>query len=289
MSTEPTTTAAGASAPRKTALIVEGGAMRGAWAAGVLSFLHEKGERNFDLVYAASSGACSAAYFVAGMVEHGLNIWHEHLSGRKLVRRSNFILRRKPVIDLAYLIDYVFKQGVPLNVAAIASAPTRFQITLTDCHTGQPEYFHAKDENVFDALRASASMPFATLGFWSVCGKPYTDGGIADPIPIQRAIADGATDITVVLTHRSSFRLAPRSKIVGKLAFPLFPAAAAAWSSQHTRFNEALNFITTKREDLRIRVFSPMKPMPVHAFSRKQHHLKRAIEEGRTEALRQSG
>jgi predicted patatin/cPLA2 family phospholipase len=288
MTTE-ATTAAGVETPRKTALIVEGGAMRGAWAAGVLSFLYEKGERNFDLVYAASSGACSAAYFVAGMVERGVNIWHEHLSGRKLVRRSNFILRRKPVIDLAYLIDYVFKQSVPLNIEAIAKAPTRFYIVLTDCHTGQPEYFHAKDENIFDALRASASMPFATLGFWSVCGKPYTDGGIADPIPVQRAIEEGATDITVVLTHRSSFRLSPRSKIVGRLAFPLFPAAAEAWSRQHIRFNESMDFITSKHDGIRIRVFSPMRPMPVHAFSRKRRHLKRAIEEGRAEALRQSG
>lgn len=263
--------------------------MRGAWAAGVLSFLYEKGERHFDLVYAASSGACSAAYFVAGMVEHGLSIWHEHLSGRKLVRRANFILRRKPVIDLAYLIDYVFKQGVPLNVEAIAKAPTRFHIVLTDCHTGQAEFFHAKDENIFDALRASASMPFATLGFWSVCGKPYTDGGIADPIPVQQAIADGANDITVVLTHRASFRLKPRRRWVAKLAFPLFPAAAEAWATQHVRFNDSMDFILRPHRGIRIRVFSPIKPMPVHAFSRQQHHLKRAIEEGRAEALRQAG
>src|SRR6185295_19883006 len=63
---------------RQTALIVEGGAMRGAWAAGVLAFLHERGERQYDLVYAASSGACSAAYFVAGMWEPGLTIWREY-------------------------------------------------------------------------------------------------------------------------------------------------------------------------------------------------------------------
>src|SRR6267154_4807933 len=86
--------------PRKTALIVEGGAMRGAWAAGVLAFLHERGQRQFDLVYAASSGACSAAYFVAGMWEPGLTIWREYAA--KAVRKTNF-LRRKPIIDLAYL------------------------------------------------------------------------------------------------------------------------------------------------------------------------------------------
>ena len=74
--------------------------MRGAWAAGVLSFLWERGATQFDRVYAASSGACCAAYFVAGMLEPGLEVWREHVGGRKLLRKTNF-LRRKPLIDLA--------------------------------------------------------------------------------------------------------------------------------------------------------------------------------------------
>src|SRR5687767_15901602 len=100
---------------RKTALIVEGGAMRGAWAAGVLACLHDRGQRQFDLVYAASSGACSAAYFVAGMLDTSLEIWREHVCGRKLVCKTNF-LRFKPIIDLAYLIDHIFNERVTLSV-----------------------------------------------------------------------------------------------------------------------------------------------------------------------------
>ena len=68
-------------ARRTTALIVEGGAMRGAWAAGVLAFLYEQGRRQYDFVYAASSGACSAAYFVAGMYAPGLSIWGQWSCG----------------------------------------------------------------------------------------------------------------------------------------------------------------------------------------------------------------
>jgi predicted patatin/cPLA2 family phospholipase len=75
----PTTEIAGSEGQRKTALIVEGGAMRGAWAAGVLAFLHETGRRQYDLVYAASSGACSAAYFVAGLWDPGLTISSENM------------------------------------------------------------------------------------------------------------------------------------------------------------------------------------------------------------------
>src|SRR5712671_4576156 len=118
----------------KTALIVEGGAMRGAWAAGVLAFLHECGQRQFDLVYAASSGACSAAYFVAGMWEPGLTIWREYAC--QVVRKTNF-LRRKPIIDLAYLVDYIIKQRFPLSVEALRAAQTEFYIVLTACQTGE--------------------------------------------------------------------------------------------------------------------------------------------------------
>ena len=157
---------------RKTALIVEGGAMRGAWAAGVLAYLHERGRREYDFVYAASSGACSAAYFVADMWEPGLAIWRELASN--VVRKSN-ILRRKPMIDLAYLVDHVMRKRVPLSVEALQKAPTKFFIVLTDCHTGEPVYFHVCDDRVFAALRATASMALATRGYDFVDGRPYAD------------------------------------------------------------------------------------------------------------------
>ena len=208
---------AGSGARRKTALIVEGGAMRGAWAAGVLAYLQERGRRQYDLVYAASSGACSAVYFVADMWEPGLAIWRELAC--KVVRKTNF-LRRKPIIDLAYLVDHIIRKRVPLSVEALQKAPTRFYIVLTDCHTGEPVYFHVCDDRVFAALRATSSMALATRGFDYVDGQPYADGGVADPIPIRRAIQDGATDITVVLTHNPAFRLKPVAALDGKTGLP---------------------------------------------------------------------
>ena len=223
---------------RKTALIVEGGAMRRAWAAGVLAYLFERGRREYDFVYAASSGACSAAYFVAGMWEPGLAIWRELACN--VVRKSNF-LRHKPVIDLAYLVDNVFRTRIPLSVSALQKVPTRFLIVLTDCHTGAPVYFHVCDDRVFAALRATASLPLATRGFDYVDGHPYADGGVADPIPIRRAILDGATDITVVMTHHPTLRLKPIPHWMGKLAYPEFPMVAKAWTvRQNVIYNAAL-------------------------------------------------
>jgi len=259
--------------------------MRGAWAAGVLAYLHECGRRQYDLVYAASSGACSAAYFVADMWEPGLAIWRELACN--VVRKSNF-LRRKPIIDLAYLVDYVIRQRVPLSVAALRQAPTNFFIVLTDCHTGEPVYFHVCDDRVFAALRATASMALATRGFDFVDGQPYADGGVADPIPLRRAILDGATDITVVLTHNPAFRLKPIPRWMGKLAYPEFPQVARVWTArQNVNYNAALDLMKQPPAGVRIEVFRPLRPLPVGSFTVEPKQISAALVLGHDEALEQ--
>jgi predicted patatin/cPLA2 family phospholipase len=259
--------------------------MRGAWAAGVLGFLFERGLHQYDLVYAASSGACSAAYFVAGMWQPGLTIWREHAC--KVVRKTN-LLRHKPVIDLAYLVDHLFRRHIPLSIEALQKAPTRFYIVLTDCYTGRPVYFHARDERIFDALRATASMPLATRGFEYVDGNPYADGGVSDPIPIRRAIQDGASDITVVLTHGADLRLHPRSRWLGKFAFPSFPKVAEAWANQQcVSYNTSLDLLKKPPPGIRLKVFSPVKPMAVGSFTNAQKLISAAVDCGYNEAVEQ--
>ena len=275
----------GTDSRRITALIVEGGAMRGAWAAGVLAFLHERGRRQYDLVYAASSGACSAAYFVAGMLEPGLTIWRKLACN--VVHKTNF-LRRKPIIDLAYLVDHVIRQRIPLSVEALQKAPTRFFIVLTDCHTGEPVYFHVRDDRVFAALRATASMPLATRGFDFVDGHPYADGGVSDPIPIRRAIADGATDITVVMTHNPDFLLKPTPRWLGRLAYPDFPQVARVWTArQNVNYNTALELMKHPPAGVRIQVFRPLRPLPVGQFTMDQKRIEATLTMGHDEAVQQ--
>jgi predicted patatin/cPLA2 family phospholipase len=177
---------------------------------------------------------------------------------------------------------------VPLSVEALQKAPTRFYIVLTDCATAEPVYFHIHDNRVFAALRATASLPLATRGYDFVDGKPYADGGISDPIPVRKAIQDGATDITVVLTHNPEFRLKPVSRWMGKLAFPEFPQVAKAWTArQNLHYNAALDLMKQPPPGVRIRVFRPMRPMPVGSFTAEPKLIAAALSLGHDEASQQ--
>ena len=95
-------------------------------------------------------------------------------------------------------------------------------------------------------------------------GHPFADGGVSDPIPIRRAIADGATDITVVLTHKLTFRLKPIPRWLGRVAYPEFPKVARVWTArQNVNYNAALELMKHPPPGVRIQVFSPLRPLPV--------------------------
>jgi predicted patatin/cPLA2 family phospholipase len=132
-------------------------------------------------------------------------------------------------------------------------------------------------------------MPLATRGFDYVDGQPYADGGLADPIPIERAIQDGATDITVVLTHNLDFRLQPIPRWLGRVAYPDFPRVAEVWTTgQNLRYNAALDLIKQPPPGIRIQVYRPLRPLPVSSFTAEQKLIAAALILGHDEALEQT-
>src|SRR5882724_1749831 len=270
----------------KTALIIEGGEMRGAWAAGALAALRQFQHDPFDLVVAVSSGACSAAYFVADVFERGLSIWTKWVCGGRVLRVSNW-LHFRPLVDLSYLVDYCFRKFVPLPVEVFDRSPTRFEIVLTDCRTGRPVYFQPDSGSVLPALKATASLPFATRGYSLVNEIPYADGGLADPIPIRRAIELGATDITVVLTHNANHRVSPIPRWLCRLAYPSFPETAAAWQASHLALNRALDLIAGPPAGIRLRVVCPRRPLAVRMFSETTAVICAAVGHGYKDAMSQ--
>jgi len=117
------------------ALVIEGGGLRGAFSAGVAAELAAAGVPAFDDIVAVSSGAPTAAYLATGQPEDAVAIWRGYTHGTQLIALRNFV-RGRPLMDIDRLVD-VFRRVVPLDAPQLARSKSRLWVGLTDCRTGE--------------------------------------------------------------------------------------------------------------------------------------------------------
>jgi predicted patatin/cPLA2 family phospholipase len=185
------------------ALAVEGGAMRGVVSAGMVSALEELGAADlFDAVYGSSAGAINAAYFLGGQARLGTTIYFEDINNHRFidVRRA---LTGRPIVNLGFLLDDVAQRAKRLDVARVTSARAPLTVVATDVQSEQPCGLRSLStrEDLFSALRASATMPVLAGPPTSHQGRTDLDASLTEPIPVPIAETDGHTHILVLLTR----------------------------------------------------------------------------------------
>lgn len=276
------------------ALIVEGGGMKGAFAGGALAVMSQiHPVKNYDLIVAVSSGACSAAYFATepnpskDEIEHSLKVWRHELTGRKLISLLN-PLKGKTLLNQDYLVDELFGDRYPLKSERLDErGATLLYIALTNLTTLEPEYVRATSENVLPLLKTAISLPIATKGRRKFDGQMYTDGGISDPIPIQAVLNAGYTDITVVL-NQPRYKLSnPYGWLLSWMSFPKHPKAAKyLMTEHHRRYNNAKNLLVEPPRGVRMRIVDPRHKLPAHLVTTKEAELNHTVDMGMDAAHR---
>ena len=144
----------------KTAIIVHGGAIKGAFAAGVMYQLSRIGIKTADILVGTSSSVPTMAYFTSQQFDFMRNIWLNEVGTREFVQYVN-LLAGKPVFDLRYLIDVVFRQKYPLDVARIIKSKSLFLIPLYNYQEGRVEFINNQEERM-------------TKNFWKILQAAIT-------------------------------------------------------------------------------------------------------------------
>ena len=256
--------------------------MRGAHTAGALVALSRHPGIHFDVICASSAGACTAAFWVAEQHDRYERIWGNYLHDDRLIRYRHLITSG-PVMNLPYLIYEVFVKHEPLDTAKILASPIDFFITATHCHTGNAHYFHNKQGiDVLNALHAGAAMPFAhPLPVW-YGGEPYADGGIADSIPLNKAIAEGCEEFVIVLTRPEGYR----KEKPGLLPWPRwlfrrYPGLADCLLKRHQLYNEQLEQVRALEKSGKALVIRPSADLKISRLTRRRGKILQAIEQGK--------
>jgi len=242
------------------ALILEGGGMRGLYTVGVTDCLLDHGILLRD-VYGVSAGACQGCNYLSGQAGRGERIWTDYLDDWRYCSVHSLI-RTGDLFGAQMCYDLIPNQYDPYDYDAYRRRVNRFTVVVTNCLTGQAEYFCPDDlRGHMNIVRASASLPLVS-NMVDVDGVPCLDGGVADAIPLAKSIADGHVKNVLVLTREGGYRKEPDGAMrLYELKYRRFPALVEALRTRHERYNAALDLIAAEEAAGRAFVFRPaVKP-----------------------------
>ena len=167
----------------KTGLVLEGGAKRGIYTAGVLDVFLENGI-SFDGVIGVSAGAIHGCSYVSGQagrsIRYNLNYGNDYrfMSFRSWLLSGN-------IVDVKFCYHDLPEKLDPFDNEAFENSPAKFYVVCSNVETGQPEYIRCRNMTTeIDYLRASASLPLVSK-IVNIGGKRLLDGGIVDSIPVR--------------------------------------------------------------------------------------------------------
>ena len=170
-------------------LVIEGGGMRGVYAAGVLDFFMEK-NIYFDDCYAVSAGSCHAASYYSKQIGRSLKVTLDYINDKRYCS-INSLIKTGDMFGAEMLYDIIPNELVLYDYDIFNEFNGNFYSVVTNCKTGKAEYIKIKDmKKDIIAIRASSSLPLLSR-IVKINGESYLDGGISDSIPIKKSIEDG--------------------------------------------------------------------------------------------------
>lgn len=250
--------------------------MRASYASGVLAAL-QAGAFVPDAIYGTSAGAALAAWYAAGQAADGVRTF-DHAQDRRVLSYRRWLLGRGPLLDTEDLYGRVYVTEIPLDVETVRKAPYPVIMTAVDVATGETVYFDAREGDVLRFIRASSALPLAA-GDVAINGRRYLDGGVNDPIPLARAIADGAREVTLVLNRRAIPRT-PEPPFVTLAVGRRYPALLHAAMRHHVHWNAALALAQAPPDGVTVRIVAPQRDLGVGRMTREPERLAMAAAEG---------
>jgi predicted patatin/cPLA2 family phospholipase len=186
------------------ALAVSGGGMRGAYAGGMVHALSDAGLADFfDVVYGSSAGAFIGAGLLLGSGRGSAAIFYEDMASREFIDPRRF--PRRPLVSLDHLLDDVLVRSKPLDWDRLRDSPVPLRVVATALDDLAPHVLEPTTSPEWKlALRATASIPLLAGPAVELHGRRWIDGSVGEPLPVLRALADGATHVLALFTRAAS-------------------------------------------------------------------------------------
>ena len=265
----------------KKGLVLEGGAMRGLFTAGVTDVWMEAGVA-FDGLVGVSAGACFGCNYKSRQPGRVIR-YNKRFARDPRYCSWTSLWKTGDIFNAKFCYHTLPEELDPFDAAAFEANPMEFHLSVTDARTGKPVYrrIDKVDADAFEWIRASASMPLVSRPV-AVGGGIYLDGGLSDGIPLSYFESLGYTRNVVVTTRPHGYRKFPSWKV--RLLKPFlrkWPAVYRALATRYEWYNRTLAYIDERVAAGAALLVAPSEPLPISRVCHDPDQMQRVYEIGR--------
>jgi predicted patatin/cPLA2 family phospholipase len=269
----------------KKGLILEGGAMRGLFTAGVIDVLMENNV-DFDGAVGVSAGAAFGCNYKSKQIGRVIR-YNQKFAGDKRYCGISCLLKTGNLYSTEFCYNEVPLKHDVFDFETYESNPMDFYVVCTDIESGKAVYhkFEGRDDHCFDWVRASASMPLVSQ-IVDIEGQKLLDGGVADSIPVKFFENLGFDKNLVILTQPKGYKKKKNPLLpLIKIKYKKFPNLVRAMANRHNVYNETLDYVEKCEKENKLFVLRPESKLPVGKIEKDPKKMMEAYQIGRKTAL----
>ncbi len=221
-------------------LVLEGGTFRPIFSSGVMDALLSA-DIMLPYCIGVSAGISYAVSYISRQKGRNLEIVQKYRNDKRYVGKRNY-RKCRSLFGLDFVFGEIPDELVPFDKQTFMDYEGSCIAGVTNAETGEAEYMDTKKmDKKYSILRATCAMPMFFPAI-EIEGQKYYDGGIADPVPVKKAVQDGCDKLVIVLTQPKGFvkRIGKYDRLGARVLAGKFPAMREAILSRADRYNEII-------------------------------------------------
>lgn len=268
------------------AVIDAGGGLRGIYTAGVFDRCLDDNVY-FDLCIGVSAGSANLSTFIAKQKLRTYRFYHEYSQRKEYMSLGNFI-KKGSYLDLDYIYATLTNSDGedPIDYPQIEKYDGTLLIAATEAETGKAHFFTKDDisQDNYKVFNASCAIPFVCKPV-EIKGKKYMDGGVAVPVPLEKALEMGADKIVFALSKPKDFRRNnSRNELVAKLIRKKYPEAAKVLLESNAEYDRLVDKAIELEKEGKVLIVSPDDCCGVDTLTKDKEKLHALYEKGYSDA-----
>ena len=274
----------------KTAIVMEGGALRTIYSAGVCDALLDA-KLMPDYFVGVSAGAAYGVSYLSQQKQRNLQIVCTYANDRRYMGIGNLL---NPKNRSYFGLDFSYREIpdhlIPFDYDALARYPGEAEAVVTNLDTGKADYLPIdRGHDPECILQATCAMPLL-FPIYHIHGQPYLDGGCADAIPYQRAFDRGGDRVVVILTRERSYvRHREKSEALIEHHYRNYPNFVATMRCRREDYNRCRERLFQLEQQGRVLVLAPESTAGYSRTERNVEKIRALWQNGYFDGRRMAG